>query len=78
MQQIKNLVENSTIMQLAKTQERLHACDRLTNCIAKLNSKQAKEVAYLIHRICEAKYKDVRKTPPKRCFNILRDIVLIS
>jgi hypothetical protein len=45
---------SEVILQLAREQEKIRAIDSLSNCIDKLNAKDAKEVAYLIHRICDS------------------------
>lgn len=37
-------------------QEKLKAIDSLSNTMQKLNNKEAKEVAYLIHRIINSEY----------------------
>jgi len=44
--------------ELQRVQEKLRAIDSLSNCIQKLDSKQSKEVAYLIHRIADSDYID--------------------
>lgn len=41
------------ILQLANEQEKIRLINKLSNCIHKLTAKESKEVAYLIHRICE-------------------------
>lgn len=41
------------INQLAREQEKIYLINKLSNCIHKLTAKEGKEVAYLIHRICE-------------------------
>lgn len=44
--------------ELQRSQEKLSVIHKLSNCIHKLNAKESKEVAYLIHRIIEADYLD--------------------
>lgn len=46
------------IKELTNLQEKLRAIDTLSNCQQKLKANEAKEVAYLIHRIIEADYLD--------------------
>lgn len=41
---------------LHTSQEKLKAIDSLSNTMQKLNNKEAKEVAYLIHRIINSEY----------------------
>lgn len=38
---------------LANAQEKIRLINKLTNCIQKSNAKESKEIAYLMHRICE-------------------------
>ena len=48
-------MKNEIILQLAREQEKLHAIDRLSNHIQKIDDLHMKnEIAYLIHQICEA------------------------
>ena len=44
------------IEQLQKAQEKLRVIDKLSNCQQKVTAKEAKEIAYLIHRIVESEY----------------------
>lgn len=44
------------IQQLQRAQEKLRVIDKLSNIQQKVSSKEAKEVAYLIHRIIESEY----------------------
>lgn len=44
--------------ELDQVKKKLKAIDSLSNCIQSLNSKDSKEVAYLIHRIIDAKSID--------------------
>lgn len=41
---------------LHTSQEKLKAIDSLSNTMQKLSNKEAKEVAYLIHRIIDSEY----------------------
>ena len=45
---------NEILLELAKKQELLRAINSLSNCIAKCNATESKDIAYLIHRLCEA------------------------
>ena len=47
------------LKELQQMQEKIHAIDRLSNCIQKATVEDAKEIAYLIHRIVEAEYIDI-------------------
>lgn len=44
------------VKQLQRAQEKLRVIDKLSNIQQKVSSKEAKEVAYLIHRIIESEY----------------------
>lgn len=47
------------LQEMQRLQEKLRAIDKLSNYIHKLDAKQSKEVAYLIHRIVESDYIDI-------------------
>ncbi len=42
-----------TYKELQKAQEKLRIVDKLTNCIARVDSATSKEIAYFIHTIIE-------------------------
>ena len=46
------------LKEMQKLQEKLRTIDKLSNCIQKIDSKQSKEVSYLMHRIIESDYID--------------------
>lgn len=46
-------------IELSRAQEKLHAIDRLSNHMQKIDHTESKnEIAYLIHRIIECEYID--------------------
>jgi len=51
-------MNSELLRELARSQEKLRAIDKLSNCIQTLTVKETKEVAYLIHRIIDSEYID--------------------